>query len=138
MVEGQKKIYFLSGTQPGKHFKNPFMDPFRDSKIPVLIIDSHIDEMVFRQIGTFKGLNLVNVESGYEEVSADLEKNKSREDDLNERSLESIPEEDVTGFCLWIKDLTRPYTGKVTISKRLKHAPMVLFGQVSTNMRMMM
>lgn len=61
------------------------MEPFKDSSLPVLIVDSHIDEMVFKQIGTFKGLTLVNVESGYEEISQDLEKNKSKEDELNER-----------------------------------------------------
>jgi len=94
--------------------------------------------MVFKQIGTYKGLNLVNVESGYEEISGDLEKNKTKEEELDERKMESIPEEDVTNFCLWIKELTRPFTGKVTVSKRLNKVPMVLFGQVSTNMRMMM
>ena len=80
------------------------MDPFKNSSIPVLIVDSHIDEMVFKQIGTFKGLQLVNVESGYEEISQDLENNKSKEEEIEERKMESIPEEDVTSFCLWIKE----------------------------------
>lgn len=51
---------------------------------------------------------------------------------------ESIPEEEVTNFCLWLKEQTKPYVGKVTISKRLTDVPMIIFGQVSANMRMMM
>lgn len=94
--------------------------------------------MVFKQIGTYKGFNYVNVESGYEEISKDLEKNKTEEDEMQDRKRESIPDEEITNFSLWLKEQTKPYVGKVTISKRLKDVPMVLFGQVSANMRLMM
>ena len=67
-----------------------------------------------------------------------MEKNKTEEDEANERKAESLPEDDVTGFCIWLKEQTQPYVGKVTLSKRLKKVPMVLFGQVSANMRLMM
>lgn len=117
---------------------NPFMEPFKDSDIPVLIVSTQVDEMVFKQIGTYKGFNYVNVESGYEEISKDLEKNKSKEEEMQERQREAIPEDEITNFCLWLKEQTKPYVGKVTISKRLKDVPMVLFGQVSANMRLMM
>jgi len=50
----------------------------------------------------------------------------------------SIPETDVTAFCLWLKEETKPFVGKVTLSKRLTSVPAVLFGQVSASMRMMM
>ena len=49
-----------------------------------------------------------------------------------------MPEEDITQFCLWLKEETKPYVGKVTLSKRLTSVPMVLFGQVSASMRVMM
>jgi len=44
----------------------------------------------------------------------------------------------VTSFCLWLKEETKPYVGKVTLSKRLTRVPCVLFGQVSASMRVMM
>jgi TNF receptor-associated protein 1 len=113
---------------------NPFMEVFKDSDVPVLMVPNQVDEMVFQQIGTFKGFTFVNVESGYEEMAKDLG-NKEAERDS---SLPSIPEEDVTQFCLWLKEETKPYVGKVTLSRRLKSAPVVLFGQVSSSMRMMM
>ena len=49
-----------------------------------------------------------------------------------------MPDTDVTQFCLWLKEETKPYVGKVTLSKRLKSVPCVLFGQVSASMRVMM
>jgi hypothetical protein len=42
--------------------------------------------------------------------------------------LPSIPDEDVTQFLLWLKEETKPFVGKVTLSKRLSSVPMVLFG----------
>ena len=90
--------------------------------------------MVFQQIGTFKGYTFVNVESGYEEVSKDLGEKNVHSDFKGAQ----IPEDDITPFCLWIKEQTKPFVGKVTLSKRLKSVPCVLFGQVSANMRVMM
>lgn len=84
--------------------------------------------MVFNQIGSFKGFTFVNVESGYEEISKDLgEKPKSE----NDKNKPQIPEDDITTFCLWLKENHKTHVGKVTISKRLTDVPLVLFGQVS-------
>jgi HSP90 family molecular chaperone len=47
MKEGQKKIYYLSGASPEEADSNPFMEPFKDSEVPVLIIGNQVDEMVF-------------------------------------------------------------------------------------------
>ena len=48
---------------------------------------------------------------------------------------DGIPEEEVTTFSLWLKEHSKPYVGKVTLSRRLTDVPMVLFGQVSASMR---
>jgi|DEB0MinimDraft_12_1074336.scaffolds.fasta_scaffold70921_3 HSP90 family molecular chaperone len=47
MKEGQKKIYYIAGVQPKDVAGNPFMSPFKDSDVPVLIVANQIDEMVF-------------------------------------------------------------------------------------------
>lgn len=52
--------------------QSPYLEPFRGTDIPVLIINIHIDEMIFRQIDTHADCKFVNVESDYEEVSRDL------------------------------------------------------------------
>jgi HSP90 family molecular chaperone len=39
------------------------MEPFKGTNIPVLFSFVHIDEMVFRNTGEFKGFKFVNIES---------------------------------------------------------------------------
>lgn len=73
------------------------------------------------------------MESSYEDISKDL---GVKEPDTS--GLPSLPEEDITPLCLWLKDIMHPYVGKVTLSRRLKDVPLVLFGQVSAGMRNMM
>ena len=55
---------------------------------------------------------------------------------MSERS--RIPEEDVTSFCLWLKNELSDNVSKVTISKRLKDTPALVTGQMSSSMRVMM
>lgn len=44
----------------------------------------------------------------------------------------------MTTFSLWLKNELKNNVGKVSISKRLKDQPAILFGQVSSSMRMVM
>ncbi len=44
----------------------------------------------------------------------------------------------MTTFSLWLKNELQRHVGKVSISKRLKDQPAVLYGQVSSSMRMVM
>jgi HSP90 family molecular chaperone len=55
----------------------------------------------------------------------------------NDKNGPHIPEDDITTFCLWLKENHKTHVGKVTISKRLTDVPLVLFGQVSAQMRIM-
>lgn len=58
------------------------------------------------------------------------------QESVSERS--RIPEEDVTSFCLWLKNELSDNVSKVTISKRLKDTPALVTGQMSSSMRVMM
>lgn len=46
MQKDQKKIYYLTGD-PSVVMSNPFMEPFKDSDVPVLVVRDQIDEMIF-------------------------------------------------------------------------------------------
>jgi HSP90 family molecular chaperone len=59
---------------------------------------------------------------------------ESKETDIKEQ----LPEEDVTNFCLWLKDSLSQKVSKVQISRRLKDTPAVAVGQMSSSMLMMM
>lgn len=123
MKEGQKKIYYIVSQDIQEANRNPFMEPFKHSNVPVLLVGDPIQEVVFNQIGTYKGFTFVSVESGFEEIAKDV-----GDKDHTEMGGSSIPDEDVTQFCLWIKEEMQPFVGKVTISRRLKSVPIVLFG----------
>ena len=134
MKEGQEKIYFIVNNQYDLALKSPFMEPFRDSDLDVIILTNQVDEILFNQNGEYRGKKFVNVESNFDEIQKDLG-NKSEVESL-ERS--RIPEEDITGFCLWLKEELKGQIGKVTISKRLKDTPAIVTGQMSSSMRVMM
>ena len=134
MQPGQEKIYFLVNPNFDLAVKSPFLEPFRGSKIDVLILSNNVDEILFQQNGDFKGKRFINVESSYDEISKDL--GKGVEDEVLARG--KIPEEDITPFCLWVKNELSGLIGKVQISRRLKDTPAIMSGQMSSSMRLMM
>ena len=49
-----------------------------------------------------------------------------------------IPENDITPFCLWLKEELKDHIGKVSISKRLTDTPAIITGSMSSSVRQMM
>lgn len=134
MKEGQEKIYFIVNPVYDAALRSPYMEPFKDTDIDVLVLTNNVDEILFQQSTDWKGKKFVNIESSYEEIAKDIGK-KSAEDSI---ARSRIPEEDITTFCLWLKNDLKDSIGKVTISKRLKDTPAILTGQMSSSMRVMM
>ena len=100
------------------------MEPFKGSKIDVLVLNNNVDEVLFQQNGDFKGKRFINIESSYDEIAKDL--GKSHEEEVHART--KVPEEDITPFCLWVKSELSGLIGKVQVSKRLKETPAILSG----------
>lgn len=59
------------------------------------------------------------METSYEEIQKDLEASPKKNPQPEQKN-SGIPEDDVTGFCLWLKNELSNYASKVTLSKRLK------------------
>lgn len=76
----------------------------------------------------------MNIESSYDDIQKDL----GKQEDDDPKKYSRIPEDDITPFCLWLKNELQPIVSKVSISKRLKDAPAIIVGQMSSSMRMMM
>jgi len=53
---------------------SPFMEPFKGTKIDVLVLINNVDEILFQQNGDYKGKRFVNIESSYEEIAKDIGK----------------------------------------------------------------
>ena len=111
------------------------MEPFKDiSDIDVIVLTNNIDEILFQQLGEYKGKKFVSIESAYEEIQKDL----GAKGEIDSASRSRIPEDDITGFCLWLKNELADSIGKVSISKRLTNTPALVSGQMSSSMRIMM
>ena len=134
MQPNQEKIYFIVNPVYDYALKSPFLEPFKDSKLDVLVLANNVDEILFQQNGDWKGKKLVNIESAFDEISKDLGGKLEEEAAARNR----IPEEDTTTFCLWLKEELKDSIAKVTFSKRLTTTPAILTGQVSSSMQVMM
>lgn len=53
---------------------SPYMEPFKGTDVPVLLINNSIDEFCFSQSGNYKGKKFTNIESNYDEIKKDLGK----------------------------------------------------------------
>lgn len=102
---------------------SPFMEPFKGTDVPVLILTNNIDEVCFQQQGQYKNKRFTNIETSYDQISKELGK---KDEDISTYS--RIPEEDVTTYSLWLKNELQPLISKVTLSKRLKDTPALIVG----------
>lgn len=132
MKEGQKNIYFCVPGNPAAPHDSPFLEPFKNANVPVIILSNQIDEVCLRNVNEYKGMKFVNIESSYDDVSQDLGAKVEHDKVLG------IPEAEITPFSLWIKSELSPTIAKVTISKRLANTPAVIVGEVSSSMRAML
>ena len=51
MKEGQSaKIYFITGVSKEQALRSPFMEVFKGTDVPVLILTNNIDELCLKQV----------------------------------------------------------------------------------------
>ena len=134
MKEGQKKIYFASGASHDAALATPFYEAVKDLALPTLVLTNQLDEFCLTSAGEYKGMPIVNIEQAQiDEIRKEL--GLAAEDDTVKSRL---PEDEVTNFCLWLKDTLSARVAKVKLSNRLKETPALVSGQMSSSMYMMM
>ena len=111
MKTGQKNIYFIVWSNPNGKLDSPFLETFKESNIPVLVLPNHIDEVWLKNVNEYKGYKFVNIESNFEEVSGDLDKKFEID------KQKGVPEAELTPFSLWVKSELAPTITRVTVSK---------------------
>ena len=114
------------------------MEPFRGPDAPpVLLLINNVDEYSFQNLKKYKDKQFVNIETSFEEIKKDL--GDAAEPDFSAVSSDKkLPEEDLTSFCLWLKNELSKHVSKVVTTKRLKDAPAIITGNMSSSMRLMM
>ena len=53
MIANQETIYFILAPSRDLALNSPYMEPFKNTKVPVLIVNMHVDEMVIFIFGNF-------------------------------------------------------------------------------------
>lgn len=134
MLKGQNQIFFAAGSTREAAVGSPFYEPFKETEIPVLVLTSQLDEFCLTAAEEHKGMRFVNIEQArMEEIRKQLGLETAEE------KVESkLPEEDVSNFCIWLKDTLSAKVSKVQLSKRLKGTPAIAVGQMSSSMLTMM
>ena len=114
MKEGQEKIYYIVNNQFDLGLKSPYMEPFKNNKdVDVLILTNNVDEIIFQQSADYKGKKFTSIESNFDEIQKDL----GLDSEMESLERSRIPEQDISGFCIWLKEELKDSIGKVTISK---------------------
>ena len=88
---------------------SPFYEPFKGKDVPVLVLTNQLDEFCLTSAGEYKGLKFINIEQAtMDEIRQDL-----GIDSADSEVKSELPEEDVTNFCLWLKDCLSSKVTKV-------------------------
>jgi len=65
----QDVIFYSTAPSRIAAVDNPYIYPLTKAGIPVLIANTHIEEIIFHEMGTYEGLKFSNVETGTEDVN---------------------------------------------------------------------
>lgn len=128
MKEDQKDIYYLVTAKRNYALSSPYYEGFKKKSIEVLFFYSALDDAVVNYVQSYKGKNLVAIESANLNEPA-----ATPEPDEN-----TIPEQEINDFQKWIKDTLNEKVSSVKVSTRLHESPAIVIDNESASFRRMM
>ncbi|GAA6129716.1 molecular chaperone HtpG [Halopseudomonas sabulinigri] len=118
MVEGQDKIYYLTGERYNQVKNSPHLEIFRKKGIEVLLLTDRIDEWLMSQLTEYSGKQFVDIARG------DLDLGKLEgEEDKQEQEKQAEAKADLVKR---IQDVLKDELQEVRVSHRLTDSPAVL------------
>ncbi|MFP8965245.1 molecular chaperone HtpG [Pokkaliibacter sp. CJK22405] len=128
-VEGQDKIYYLTGERYTQVKNSPHLEVFRKKGIEVLLLTDRIDEWMMSYLSEYQGKSFVDVTRG----DLDLGSLEGEEDKAKQEEAEKSREDLVKR----IKDVLTEQVEDVRVSHRLTDSPAVLvIGQNDMGLQM--
>jgi len=118
MIEGQDKIYFLTGDSHTQVKDSPHLEVFRKKGIEVLLLTDRIDEWLMGYLTEFDGKSFVDVARG----DLDLGALESAED----KQAQEEAAKDKQGLVERIKGALGDDVADVRVSHRLTDSPAIL------------
>jgi TNF receptor-associated protein 1 len=133
MKQGQDKIYFLVSNEQKDIENNIYYEAYKGTDTPIIFTQVHFDEVIFKQIGSYKNYKFLNIESESDDF---LTKHKRAAEPKETKK--SVPDDDITAYTLWIRNELENSVTKVVVSKRLTDSPCIVTSPVSASMKSMM
>jgi len=118
MVEGQDKLYYLTGESYAQVKDSPHLEVFRKKGIEVLLLTDRIDEWLMSYLTEFDGKSFVDVARG----DLDLGALESEED---KKAQEEVAK-DKEKLVARLKDALGEDVAEVRVSHRLTDSPAIL------------
>ena len=118
MVEGQDKIYYLTGERYAQVKNSPHLEIFRKKGIEVLLLTDRIDEWLMSHLSEYKGKQFVDVARG----DLDLGKLEGEEDKQEQEKAA----QDKADLVKRIQEVLKDDLQEVRVSHRLTDSPAVL------------
>lgn len=63
MKDKQDKIFYMFSSGKFMAKKSPHLEPYTKAGLPVLMLNVHVDEIVFRQMRDYKNISFANIET---------------------------------------------------------------------------
>lgn len=127
MPEWQQAIYYFVSTSAHAEETSPYIEGPTSKGAEVLLMSQPIDEFVMQHLGSYKGVQLVNVES------ADI---PGKEDIESHDESGSLQGEELEETCRWLKEnACKGSVKEVRASKRLVDSPALLVGHEPETVR---
>ena len=133
-TDGQKEIFYLSGTSRAAIESGPYLEAFKGRNIEVLFMFEPVDEFVMNHARSFEEKSFVSADS--DEI--DLDAIAPETDTDKEAALDSAASD---SLCTFIKEKLGDQVSEVTASERLVSSPaMIVSGDkmMTAQMRKMM
>jgi len=118
MVEGQDKIYYLTGESHTQVKDSPHLEVFRKKGIEVLLMTDRIDEWLMSYLHEFDGKSFVDIARG----DLDLGKLDSEEDKKAQEEIAKSRQ----GLAQRLKTALGDNVAQVRVSHRLTDSPAIL------------
>jgi len=117
MKEGQKQIYYVSGTSKEAAASSPVLERLKAQGYEVLFALDQIDEIALQGIGKFKDFDVIDASK----ENADLGDRSEEEKEKDEAAKEDLKE-----TCSFVKEALGTKVDKVEVSTRLTSSPSAL------------
>lgn len=122
MPEGQKEIYFITGTSRAAVENSPYMEVFRKKEYEVLFLTDPVDEWVVQAINEYDEKHLKAIDRG------DLELDSEEEKKAHEAKKEEAQKE-YGGVISFIQETLKDRVKEVRLSSRLTESACCLVAE---------